>query len=216
MKLTLFGANGMAGTCIAKEALQRGHELTAIVRNLSRFSLQHEHLTIIIGNVLDPVSVSELVQGQDAVISAAGPGATTANDPVLAQDIVKVAHALIKGLTHAGTCRLLVVGGAGSLEVSPGVQLVDTPGFPEQYRLASLAHREALAIYQACDLNWTFISPAAEFEPGERTGTFRTGTTQLLVDENGRSRISAEDYAIALLDEVEQPHGIRSQMTVAY
>lgn len=216
MKLALFGANGMAGSRIASEALRRGHEVTAIVRDPARFSISHEHLTIVVGNVLEPANVAEIVKGHDAVISAAGPGAAIANDPTLAQDIVKAAYSLIEGLSRAEVKRLVVVGGAGSLEVAPGVRLVDTPDFPAQYRPASLAHQEALTVYQATNLNWTFISPAAEFEPGERTGIFRLGTNQLLSDTQGKSRISAEDYAIALLEEVEQSQFMRQQMTVAY
>lgn len=216
MKLALFGANGMAGSRIASEALMRGHDVTAIVRDASRNTMSHERLTVVVGNVLDPANVAEIVKGHDAVISAAGPGASTANDPKLAQDVIKAAHSLIEGLSSAGVKRLVVVGGAGSLEVAPGVQLVDTPDLPEKYRPASLAHREALGIYEQADLDWTFISPAAVFEPGERTGKFRLGTDQLLVDEQGDSKISAEDYAIALLDEIERPQFIRRRMTVAY
>lgn len=216
MKLALFGANGMAGSRIVCEALMRGHDVTAIVRDASRFSISGDRLNVLVGNVLDAANVAEIVTGHDAVISAAGPGAANANDPILARDIVTAAYALIDGLSRAGINRLVVVGGAGSLEVSPGVQLVDTPDFPEQYRVASLAHREALAVYKTADLDWTFISPAAEFEAGERTGKFRLGSDMLVVDEEGRSRISAEDFAIALINEVESPQFIRRQMTVAY
>ncbi|MCY7389984.1 MAG: NAD(P)H-binding protein, partial [Leptolyngbyaceae cyanobacterium CAN_BIN12] len=134
MKLVLFGANGSAGSCIAQEALSRGHQVSAVVRDSSRFTMRHERLTVVVGNVCDPVSVAEIVKGHDAVISAAGPGAAIANDPTQAPMVVQAAHALIEGLKQAGVCRLIVVGGAGSLEVAPGVQLVDTPNFPEQYR----------------------------------------------------------------------------------
>jgi putative NADH-flavin reductase len=221
MKFVLFGANGMAGRQIAKEALIRGHELTAIVRDISRLSLSFDHPTtftgnIVVGNVLDPTNVAKLVQGHDAVISTVGPGADKASDPLLAQDVIKAAHSLIEGLTRTAVRRLLVVGGAGSLEVEPGLRLVDTPDFPEIYRPASLAHCEALDIYKACNLDWTFISPAAFFEPGERTGNYRLGKDQLLIDGKGESRISAEDYAIALIDEIERPQFIRCHMTVAY
>lgn len=216
MKLALFGANGMAGSRIVSEALMRGHDVTAIVRDASRFSISGDRLTVVVGNVLDAESVAEIVRGNDAVISAAGPGAATANNSILARDIVTAAYSLIDGLSRADVNRLVVVGGAGSLEITPGVQLVDTPDFPEQYRPASLAHREALAVYKTADLDWTFISPAAEFEAGKRTGKFRLGSDMLVVDEQGKSRISAEDFAIALLDEVERPQFIRRRMTVAY
>ena len=182
MRLVLFGANGSAGSCIAQEALSRGHQVSAVVRDSSRFTMRHEHLTVVVGNVCDPVSVAEIVKGHDAVISAAGPGAAIANDPTQAPMVVQAAHALIEGLKQAGVCRLIVVGGAGSLEVAPGVQLVDTPNFPEQYRPASLAHRESLKVFQQSDLDWTFFSPAAEFESGERRGVFQIGGNQLLMD----------------------------------
>jgi len=216
MRLVLFGANGSAGSCIAQEALSRGHQVSAVVRDSSRFTMRHEHLTVVVGNVCDPVSVAEIVKGHDAVISAAGPGAAIANDPTQAPMVVQAAHALIEGLKQAGVDRLIVVGGAGSLEVAPGVQLVDTPNFPEQYRPASLAHRESLKVFQQSDLDWTFFSPAAEFESGERRGVFQIGGNQLLVDAAGKSRISVQDFAIALLDEVENPHFLRRQMTAAY
>jgi hypothetical protein len=117
----------------------------------------------------------------------------------------------------AGLKRLVVVGGAGSLEVAPGKQLVDTEGFPDVYKAVALAHRDALAFYRTVsDLDWTFFSPAALIAPGERTGTFRTGTDTLLVDAEGNSRISAEDYAVAFVDELEQGRFIRKIATVAY
>lgn len=216
MRLVLFGANGSAGSCIAQEALSRGHQVSAVVRDSSRFTMRHEHLTVVVGNVCDPVSVAEIVKGHDAVISAAGPGAAIANDPTQAPMVVQAAHALIESLKQAGVDRLIVVGGAGSLEVAPGVQLVDTPNFPEQYRPASLAHRESLKVFQQSDLDWTFFSPAAEFESGERRGVFQIGGNQLLVDAAGKSRISVQDFAIALLDEIENPHFLRRQMTAAY
>ncbi|MBW4472094.1 MAG: NAD(P)-dependent oxidoreductase [Stenomitos rutilans HA7619-LM2] len=216
MKLAIFGANGSAGTQITQEALSRGHEVTAIVRDLSRFSMTSDRLTVVVGNVCDADSVAAIVQGHDAVINAAGPGAAIANNATLAPMVIDAAKALIEGLTRADVRRLIVVGGAGSLEVAPGVQLVDTPDFPAQYRPASLAHRDSLKIYQASHLDWTFFSPAAEFEPGERIGKFRLGRNQLLVDTEGRSRTSVEDYAIAFVDEVEQPQFVQSQMTIAY
>ncbi|HLZ57791.1 MAG TPA: NAD(P)H-binding protein, partial [Ktedonosporobacter sp.] len=110
----------------------------------------------------------------------------------------------------------IVVGGAGSLEVAPGLHLVDTPDFPAAWKPTALAHRDALEVYRKANLDWTYVSPAALIAPGERTGTYRTGTDKLLTDEKGESRISAEDYAIAILDEVEHPHFIRRRFTVAY
>jgi uncharacterized protein len=147
-------------------------------------------------------------------VSAIGPHLPD-GDP---QIVVQAANSLIEGVSISGTFRLVVVGGAGSLEVAPGVQLVDTPEFPAAWKPIALAHREALAIYQAADdfIDWTYVSPAALIEPGQRTGSFRVGTNQLLTDDKGESRISIEDYAVALVDELEKPQFVRQQMTVGY
>jgi putative NADH-flavin reductase len=110
----------------------------------------------------------------------------------------------------------IIVNGAGSLEVAPGVQLIDTPDFPAAWRPVALAHRDALQVYRASDLDWTALSPVAFIAPGERTATYRTGTDRLLTDEEGQSRISAEDYAVALVDEIETPRFVLQRFTVAY
>lgn len=216
MKLALFGAGGMVGSRIAKEALARGHQVTAIVRDPARFFLpaenpeHHENLTVVQGDVLDPASVASAVAGHDAVISAVGP---RAGDP---QMVVEAARSLVEGVARAGVRRLVAVGGAGSLEVAPGVQLVDAPDFPEEFRAVAIAHRDALEVYRTADLDWTSISPPVFIEPGERTGRYRVGGDQLLSDDKGQSRISAEDYAVALLDEVERAQFVRRRSTVAY
>jgi putative NADH-flavin reductase len=210
MKLAIFGATGMIGSRILDEALSRGHALTAITRDPSSFSVSHENLTAVAGNALDPASVAEVVKGSDAVLSAIGSTGSSVNV------IPEAADSLIKGLSSAGVRRLVVVGGAGVLEVEPGVQLVDTPKLLEAYRPLALAHRKAYDLYKASDLDWTFFSPAAEIEPGERTGKFKVGADSLLANEKGESRISAEDYAIAFVDEVEKPQYIHRRVTVAY
>ena len=211
MKIALFGASGMIGQRIAREALARGHAVRAIVRNPERIAISDEQLTSVAGTALDAASVAGHVAGVDAVINATGPGYT--GDP---HTLVDVAHALIDGLEQAGVARLVVVGGAGSLEIAPGVQLVDTPDFPAAWKDGALAHRDALAVYRTANLDWTYISPAALIEPGARLGTYRAGTDTLLTDAQGQSRISAEDYAIAVLDEIERPQFTRRRMTVAY
>ncbi len=211
MKLIVFGATGRLGSRIVKEALERGHQVTAVVRDATRLQDSHERLTAVIGDVRDAPSVAAAVKGQDAVISAVGPTGDSAPELV-----VEAARALIDGLTQAGVRRLVVGGGAGSLEVSPGVQLVDTPDFPKEWLDIALAHRDALDVIRAADLDWTYISPAAFLQPGERTGKYRIGTDQLLTDEKGESRISMEDLAIAFLDEVEKPCFVRRRMTAAY
>jgi len=212
MKIALFGATGMIGERIAKEALARGHQVTAIVRDPARLAVADNNLRVVGGDVLDAGSVAAAVVGHDAVISAVGPSAGD-GDP---QMLVQAAHALVEGLGRAGVKRLVVVGGAGSLDVAPGVRLVDTPNFPAAWKPLALAHADALDVYHAADLDWTFFSPAALVEPGERTGEYRTGTDQLLADADGNSFISAEDYAVALLAEIEQPQFIRRRFTVAY
>jgi hypothetical protein len=130
--------------------------------------------------------------------------------------VLDAARSLIDGLARARVGRLVVVGGAGSLEVAPGVQLVDTPEFPAAWKEGSLAQREALAVYRAAALDWTYISPAALISPGKRTGQYRTGTDRLVTDEKGESLISIEDYAVAFVDEIENGRFVRRRMTVAY
>jgi putative NADH-flavin reductase/pimeloyl-ACP methyl ester carboxylesterase len=210
MKIALFGAGGHIGRRILEEALSRGHQITAVVRDSTRLSLSHERLNFVTGDVLDPASVATAVAGQDVVISAVGPGPNSSP-----QMVVDAARSLIGGLTRAGVRRLMVVGGAGSLEVAPGVQLVDTPEFPAAWRAIALAHREALEVYRSADLDWTYLSPPTFIEPGRRTGRYRLGSDQLLTNEQGESRISMEDYAVALLDEGESPQFVRRRMTVA-
>jgi len=212
MNLALFGATGMIGQRILQEALQRGHTVTAVVRDPARLAEMHPNLHVVTGDILDPQSVASAVAGQDAVISAYGPGHGDA------ATLPAVAHSLIAGLTAAGVVRLIVVGGAGSLEVAPGVTLVETPEFPAAWKGLALAHGEMLKVFQAEGgaLEWTYFSPAAFIQPGERTGTFRLGGDQLVTDANGESKISAEDYAIALIDELEKPAHVRQRFTAAY
>ena len=211
MNIVIFGASGTIGQCITREALTRGHKVTAVVRNPRHIQIEQPHLTVQEGSVLNTASIAQKVKGQDAVISAFGPPHDQSP-----QTLVEAAHALLNGLTQADTRRLIVVGGAGSLEVAPGLLLMDQPSFPAAWRPVALAHSDALAIYRTSPLDWTYFSPADMIEPGQRTGTYRTGTNQLVVDAQGKSRISTEDFAVAILDELEQPHFIRQRCTVAY
>ncbi len=184
------------------------------MREPSRVTAQNSKLQAVAGDVLDPASIVESVKEHDVAVSAIGPKLPD-GDP---QVVVNAARALLDGVARAGVKRLVVVGGTGSLEVAPGVLLVDTPQFPAAWKPGALAHREALEVYRSAEtaVDWTYISPAALIEPGERTGQYRTGADQLLVNEKGESRISAEDYAVALLDEVENPRRVRQRFTVAY
>ncbi|GMA98490.1 NAD(P)-dependent oxidoreductase [Pelosinus sp. IPA-1] len=210
MKIALIGASGTVGQRILKEALTRGHQVVAIVRDPSRVTQQDEKLRVVVGDLLDDESIRKAIAGYDVVISAYGPSHG-------AEDTMQtVNQGLIDAVKQAGVQRLLIVGGAGSLEVAPGLKLVNTPDFPEAWKAIALSAAETLEIYRKADLDWTYFSPAAMFQPGERTGVFRIGTDQLVVDEKGESRISTEDYAIAMLDEVEKPRFIRKRFTIAY
>jgi len=208
MKIALLGAGGMIGSRIAAEALSRGHEVTAVVRTPGKLAAKHTRLKEVQGDALSATSIARAIASQDAVISA-----ISAPEQ---QELLRATAAQIEAVKQAGVPRLLVVGGAGSLEVAPGLQLVDAPGFPDAYKPPALAHREVLKIYRKADLDWTYLSPAAVIAPGERTGKFRLGKDQLVADAKGDSRISAEDYAVAMIDEVERPRHIRQRFTLAY
>ncbi len=214
MKILLFGAAGMVGSRIAAEALRRGHELTAVTRSGRGPSLEDPKLTVVAADAADPGRVAELAAGHDVVASALAPprDGSEPTGPFLAAN-----QALIEGVRAARVRRLIVVGGAGSLQVAPGQRLVDSPGFPDLYKPEALAHAAVLDAYRTVsDLDWTYLSPGATLQPGERTGTFRIGGDQLLADDDGNSDISAEDYAIAFVDEIENPDHARQRFCVAY
>jgi len=213
MKIAVIGATGFVGSAILQEALQRGHEVTAIVRHPEKVK-PHPKLRPHKADVQKADEVTRSVAGHDAVISAFNPGWTNPNMYDLQ---VKGTRAIIDGVKKAGVKRLLFVGGAGSLEVKPGVQSVDLPEFPAEYKQGALATREALNLLRnEPSLDWSFLSPSADLFPGQRTGKFRLGTDQLLADAKGESRISVEDYAMAMIDEVEKPKHIRQRFTVGY
>ena len=210
MKTARFGSTGRIGSRILNEALERGHQVTAIVRDAAHAANTRPNLEFKTGDVLKPESVAAATRGSDVVISAYGPGAGDANQ------IATAAQALVEGVGANQPMRLVVVGGAGALEVAPGVQLVDTPNFPPAYKKLALAHRDALDIVRKAPFDWTYASPSAEINEGTRTGTYRIGKDQLLVDQKGRSNISMEDFAVAVLDEVEKPQHSRARFTVGY
>jgi putative NADH-flavin reductase len=213
MKIALIGATGFVGSAILKEAVDRGHEVAAIVRNPDKLT-PHAKLHPKKGDVYNEDEVVRLVTGHDAVISAFNPGWS---NPDIYNQQVKGARSIINGVKKAGVKRLLFVGGAGSLEVKPGIQSVDLPEFPAEYKQGALATREALnMLRKEVSLEWSFLSPSADLSPGKRTGKFRLGTDQLLTSAQGESRISVEDYAMAMIDEVEMPKHIRRRFTVGY
>ncbi|PRE44195.1 NAD(P)-dependent oxidoreductase [Burkholderia multivorans] len=208
LNIALFGATGTIGSRIAAEAARRGHRVTALSR---RPGAAGDGIAAKAADLFDPASVAAALPGHDVVASAYGPKQDDA------ANVVAAVKALVEGARRAGLKRVVVVGGAGSLEVAPGKQLVDTEGFPAEYKAVALAHRDALDYLKTVDdLDWTFFAPAALIAPGERTGTFRTGTGKLIVDANGDSRISAEDYAVAFVDALERRGFVREIATVAY
>ncbi|WP_225783057.1 NAD(P)-dependent oxidoreductase [Xenophilus sp. Marseille-Q4582] len=202
--IVLLGITGRAGSRIATELLQRGHTVTGIARHVSQVPAQ-KGLTLVAADATNADTLAPLLKGHDAVVSA-----TRFADGITAPTLLAAAR-------EAGVKRVLVVGGAGSLEVAPGVALIDTPEFPQAYKAEAGAGRDFLNVLRGeTAIDWTFLSPAALFEPGERTGRFRLGGDRFMADAQGHSRISMEDYAIALVDEIEAPKHSRQRFAVAY
>lgn len=205
MKILLIGASGMIGSRIAAEATGRGHEVTGVTRSGASGTQA--------ADATDAKAVAALAAGHDAAVLAVSPP-RDGSDPT--GPLLAAGKGVLDGLREAGVRRLVVVGGAGSLEVAPGVRLVDTPTFPEIYKQESLAGAELFALIRsdAGDLDWTYISPSAEIAPGERTGSYEVGGDQLLSGPDGRSFVTAEDYASALVDELEQDKAVGRRITV--
>jgi uncharacterized protein len=203
MRIAVVGASGNAGSRITAELARRGHAVTAIARNPEKIAVQ-ANVTAKKGDVLDRAGLGQLLAGHDAAISSVH---FLDSDPAR----------LIGAVSDSKVGRYLVVGGAGSLEVAPGVRLVTTPGFPAQYKAEAEKGAAFLDLLgKERQLNWTFLSPSALFTAGERTGRFRLGTDQLLTASDGKSWISFEDFAVALADEIERPAHIRQRFTVGY
>ena len=203
MKIAVIGASGNAGSRITAELARRGHSVTAIARNPEKIA-SGANVTPTKGDVMDQAGLARLLAGHDAAISSVH---------FLASDPAK----LIAAAKESKVGRYLVVGGAGSLEVAPGVRLVTTPGFPVAYKAEAEKGAAFLDLLRAeKELNWTFLSPSALFTAGERTGKFRLGNDQLLTSADGKSSISFEDFAVALADEIERPAHIRRRFTVGY
>lgn len=203
MKIALIGATGQVGSRILAEALQRGHQVSAIARQANTLA-SRAGLTPVALDVADSGKLAAALAGHDVAI-------------VSVKYSVVDARPILKAIEQAGVPRVLVVGGAGSLQVAPGVDLVDTPDFPAAYKEEALAAREILRLLRAgTALDWSLVSPSALLQPGERTGKFRIGGDQLLVDAQGNSRVSLEDLALALVDELESPKHSRQRFTVGY
>lgn len=214
LKITVFGGTGNIGSRIVAEALQRGHQVTVISRDPARIPKDNPRLSAKPGDVLDSRRVAGLVAGQDVVISAVGAGRADNPDYEIYR---KAAESLVKALRTLGAKapRLLVVGGAGSLEVAPGVLFATK--LPEAIRPELMGQMAALDYYRTVsDVKWTYFSPAGRIAPGERTGKFRLGDDKLVTDAKGESRISMEDYAVAMIDEAEQARHVGRRFTIGY
>ena len=204
MKIALIGATGLVGSRVLNEALERGHHVTAIARNTASIASRPGATPVSLDVVGHGERLAQVLAGQDAVVVS-----------VKFSDVA--IGPLLEAVRSAKVPRVLVVGGAGSLRVAPGIDLVDTPAFPAPYKAEALAARDALGLLRSDQtLDWTLISPSALLQPGERTGHYRIGADELLVDATGASRISIEDLAQALVNELEQPAHRRSRFTVGY
>ncbi|WP_439678331.1 NAD(P)-dependent oxidoreductase [Embleya sp. MST-111070] len=213
--ITLYGATGTIGSRVLDEALRRGHTVTAVVRDPARLTVGHPSPTVVVGDVLDPTSVAEHAKGADVVVSAVGGGDGPGHQALIEPSF----EALVAGLRTLGSAapRLITVGGAGSLRTPDGRQVWDAQGLPESVLHIMHAHGDALEFLRTVtDVRWTNLSPAATIAPGKRTGAYREGLEDLLIGPDGASRISTEDYAVALVDEIERPKHVGGRFTVAY
>jgi uncharacterized protein len=215
MKIVLIGASGFIGSAILKEALERGHQVKAIVRNPEKITLKNSDLVIEKADVSSSQIVSKLCSGADAVISAYNPGWKNAD---IASDTLKIYPAILDGVRKSGVKRFLVVGGAGSLFISPGIRYMDSGKIPEPFISAIKAlagfYLETLTAEKIID--WVFFCPAANIAPGKRTGKFRLGKDNMIFDSEGKSNISVEDYAMAMIDEMEIRAHHRERFTIGY
>ena len=212
MNIALIGATGFVGSAVLEELLGRQHQVTALARNPGKLPAR-DGLTVVQADAQDATQVAKAVAGQDAVVNAYNPGWTV---PDIHDQFLVGTRAIYAGVKQAGVKRLLVVGGAGSLFVAPGVQLVDTPNFPAEYKAGALAAREALnLIRHETTLDWTFLSPPILLAPGERTGQYRLGTDAPLMNGEAPGGISVADMAVAIVDELENPRHVKQRFTVA-
>jgi len=220
MNVVLLAATGQAGRTILNELITRGHRVTAVARDPSKLPAQlPDTVKRVSYDLSNADRLAEIIAGADAVVSAFGP---PKDDPRFFSDVsytdqlLSVAERLIAAVRKAGVPRLIVVGGAGSLWFSPGVTVLKSGHWPEPLIPIATSHMKAFAALKASDINWTYFSPAMLIEPGKRTGKFRLGGDDVIRDEQGKSWVSFEDYAIALVDELEKPAHERSRFTIGY
>jgi putative NADH-flavin reductase len=217
MKIVIIGANGFVGSKLVIEALNRGHTVSLVSKHRAKENVVHPSATFYAADVLDVKGLAEILKGHDAVLSAFNPGW---HHPEIYTEFLLGSLSIQKAVKTAGVARILVVGGAGSLEISPGKQLVDAADFPEEWKAGALAARDYLTILsREQHLDWTYLSPAVNMHPGTsgvRTGQYRTGFNTPVFNKSGESKISVEDVAVALLDETERPRFVKQRYTIAW
>jgi putative NADH-flavin reductase len=210
MKVALYGATGAAGSRILKELVSRGHHVTAIVRDPAKLAPSGATVRVKQGDLSDSKSIAAAIGDVEAVISAYGP---PKND---LEALVGVTERQVEALKGKAGVRLIVVGGAGGLNIAPGLAMVDSQFMPEPFKPIARAHVNAFNVLKASSIDWTYFAPAAFFEPGQRTGEFRLGKDDLIANAQQESRISMEDYAVALVDELEKSRHRRQRFTIGY
>lgn len=215
-KVAVIGATGFVGTQVVKELANRGYSVNALARNTSKIE-ESENVKAVTADIYNTAELSEILKGNDAVISAFNPGWT---NPNIFEDFLKGAESIEKAVEKAGVKRYITVGGAGSLYIAEGLQLIDTPEFPAEIKPGAEAARQYLEMIKKNEkLDWTFFSPAIEMHQGTagvRKGTYRTALENPVFDENGRSVLSVEDVAVALVDELENNQFVKQRFTAAY
>lgn len=213
--VVLIGASGFVGTAILNELLNRGHKVTAIVRDPAKVTASNPNLKVVQADVTDTDVLIEASKGKDAVISAYNPGW---KNPNIYEETLKNYPLIVDSVKKAGVERLLIVGGAGTLFYAPGKMVMDADDVPAKLlpEIKSLGEFYLNTLRKENDIDWIFLSPAANMTPGERTGKFRIGKDDLVIDVNGDSNISVEDYAVAMVDELEQKHHHKERFTIGY
>lgn len=213
--VTLIGASGFVGTAILNELLARGHRVTAVVRNPGKIGIKSPLLTVVQADVTDTSALVAACKGRDAVISAYNPGWT---NPNIYEETLRNYPLILEAVRQSGVRRLLCVGGAGTLFCAPGLRVVDSGVIPDAIMggVRSLGEFYLNTLMNEKEIDWIFFSPAGTLEPGKRTGKFRLGKDDLIVDENGNSHISVEDYAVAMVDELENPKHHYERFTIGY
>ena len=214
-KIILIGASGYVGSAIMKEALNRGMQVTAIVRHPEKITIKDANLTVKKGDVTDIDKIARLSKGADIIVSDYNPGW---NNPDIYEETLSVYPKILEAVKKSGVPRFLMVGGAGTLFVEPGLRLIDSGMIPETILpgVKSLGEFYLNTLSKEKEVDWVFFSPAANLFPGKRTGKFRLGKDNMIVDDQGESSVSVEDYAVAMIDEVEYPTHHYERFTIGY